>query len=536
MSLFLLRSGQARTRLAQAGVVFAVTVFAAGCGNGYRPVITPINPTGPAAQPNSLVAVVSSTGPTTPGVATIIDYSGDTIVAQATIGPGPLSFTADETGSNGYTVNSDGTITNFSVSSQLQTKNVQFTTLPTTANVVNLFSPSGGLWASDLDGNVADVLTGFPASLQAGHSGGAHARPSGGAAMTIMERAYIISQNFTDTTATAGVTCNVSPRTVIALGEADAVEETIDSVSARIPLGKCPVFGVETTNGQRLFVLNRGDDTITVINSADNTLDACTPFLNQSGQLVTCHPTLPLSTSAVTATGITPPNGTAGMPAIAGPVYAEYNAITAQLIVSDYDGNAISVIDVSLDEYGNDSQTFGTTYTIPVGTNPASVTRSGRWQPRLHGQPGRRHRQHRRSFQPHAGEDGCCHRPSAHRRVHSELALRQGLRGFAGQPLPDHHPHRPGHHRRQRAGAGQHHRRAHNQPEWPQRQRAGEQPQAGLRRAVLSAADDAARGLDHFEDLQCSSHYLASVQLGTRPLPQWSGLRIWDDEWLRTGS
>ena len=141
MSLLVLRSGQERARLAQAGAVFAVAVFAAGCGNGYRPVITPINPTGPAAQPNSLVAVVSSTGPTTPGVATIIDYSGDTIVAQATIGPGPLSFSADETGSNGYTVNSDGTLTNFPVSSQLQTRNVQFTTLPTTANVVNLFRP-----------------------------------------------------------------------------------------------------------------------------------------------------------------------------------------------------------------------------------------------------------------------------------------------------------------------------------------------------------------------------------------------------------
>ena len=36
--------------------------------------------------------------------------------------------------------------------------------------------------------------------------------------------------------------------------------------------------------------------------------------------------------------------------------------------------NSISVIDVSLDEYGNDSPTFGTTFTIPVGNNPASVT------------------------------------------------------------------------------------------------------------------------------------------------------------------
>jgi DNA-binding beta-propeller fold protein YncE len=146
------------------------------------------------------------------------------------------------------------------------------------------------------------------------------------------------------------------------------------TVSSSIAVGKCPVYGVESADFKRLFVLNRGDDTISVINTQDNTLDSCTPFLNQAGQTVTCHPTLPLSLGAVTATGITPPNGTTGMAATAGPVYAEYNSATAQLIVADYDGGTISVIDVSEDEYGNDSQTFGTTFTIPVGANPASVT------------------------------------------------------------------------------------------------------------------------------------------------------------------
>ena len=56
------------------------------------------------------------------------------------------------------------------------------------------------------------------------------------------------------------------------------------------------------------------------------------------------------------------------MPAVAGPVYAEYIPATQQLVVADYDGDTISVIDVSLDEFGNDSPTFGTTFTIPVGT------------------------------------------------------------------------------------------------------------------------------------------------------------------------
>ena len=120
-----------------------------------------------------------------------------------------------------------------------------------------------------------------------------------------------------------------------------------------------------------------------MINSTTGALDSCTSFTNQSGQKVTCHPTLPLSTKAVTATGITPPNGTSGMTSTAGPVFAEYNTATQQLIVSNYDGGTISIIDVSLDEYGNDSNTydsngnvtggFGTTYTVKVGNNPAAV-------------------------------------------------------------------------------------------------------------------------------------------------------------------
>jgi len=345
-----------------AGAVLGALAFAAGCGAGYRAVVTPINPSGPPPQPLSLVAVVSSPSPTSPGVASILDYSGDTIIAQAPIGPGPLTFTMDETGSNGYTVNSDGTLTNFPISSALQQKQVQYSTLPTASSVVNLFSPSAGLWAPDLNGDVIDVLTGFPASFKL-------AIPVAPTPVAVFGpgvvglRNYALTDNFDDP---SGVACNVSPRTASGAGEADAIENSTFTISARIPVGKCPVYGLQTPDGKRFFVLNRGDDTITVINSQNNTLDACTPFLNQDGQLVTCHPSLPLSTSA----GLSGAN----VPAIAGPVYAEFNAATNQIVVADYDGGTVSIVDVTLDQYGNDSPTFGTTYTVPVGTNPAAVT------------------------------------------------------------------------------------------------------------------------------------------------------------------
>jgi DNA-binding beta-propeller fold protein YncE len=292
----------------------------------------------------------------------------------------------DAGGSNGYTVNSDGTITNFPISKSLQVKNEGYSTLPLGAQPQGLFAPkSGTLWAADLTGSVVDVFSGTSGNAQA------FLLPIPVAATPVMvvgpgstsQRNYAISQG-----SVSGVTCNTPSNFASApQGVVTPIEVSSHTADTPIQVGKCPEYAVQSNDFTRLFVLNRGDDTISVINATDNTLDSCTPFQNQSGQTVTCHPTLPLSLTAVNAINaqcaIThstlppcggPPNGTTGMTTTAGPVYAEYNMATNQLIVADYDGGTISIIDVSLDIYGNDSATFGTTYTVAVGNNPASVT------------------------------------------------------------------------------------------------------------------------------------------------------------------
>jgi DNA-binding beta-propeller fold protein YncE len=391
--------GQARARLVCGGAALAAGVLIAGCGSTYRPVVTPVTPSGPEAQPSSYAVVVSAPSPTTPGIATIIDYSGDTVLAIAPIGNGPETFTIDAVGGNGYTINSDGTLSNFPISSTLQAKQVEYSTLPSTADPINLFSPSFGLYAADQSGGLVDVFTGFPESFKL-------AIPVAPAPVTIVgpsssgQRDYAISQNVA---APTGVECN-NPPFAAPTGSADAIEISTYTLTSNIPVGKCPVFAVETPDTRRLLVMNRGDDTISVINSQDNTPDTCTPFQNQNGQWITCHTVLPLSQAGLKVAGVVPPpncdiatNPTCGMPATAGPVYGEYNAATNQLVVADYDGGTISVIDMSEDEYGNDSNTyanptctvngvnsyancgaitggFGTTYTIAVGNNPAAVT------------------------------------------------------------------------------------------------------------------------------------------------------------------
>ena len=404
--------GQTRVRLVETGVALAVAALVAGCGNNYRSAVTTTSPSGPASQPTSLVAVLSVPSPVSgvvkSGIASIFDYSGDSLVARASVGVGPTAFAIDSNGSNGYTLNSDDTMTTVPISSTLQQKQITYTTLPAAAQPVNLFVASSGLWAADLTGIKPTTLTTeFDWSDVSAYSGADRFSIASSPATWVLSipiaptpvmvaglatstsRFFSISQgNSTNTNGgtvaeniSSAVACN-SPSTVTVNGEAEGIDTANNIISSHIPLGICPVYAIASSDGQRIFVLNRGSDTISVIDTAKDKLDDCTPFTDsETGRTVTCHPTLPLSTDALTATGITPVNCTlstdstcGGMRTTAGPVYAEYNAATSLLVVANYDGGTISVIDVSLDKWGNDSANFGKTYTIPVGTNPASVT------------------------------------------------------------------------------------------------------------------------------------------------------------------
>src|SRR6202453_3487170 len=262
MRLFSMSLGQARMRLVQGGAVLATVALVAGCGSTYRPVVTPITPSGPAAQPSSYAIVVSAPSTTTPGIATIIDYSGDSVLALAPIGTAPVTFTIDEIGGNRYTLNRDGTLRNFPISSTLQAKQVEYSTLPPTANPVNLFSPSSGLYAADLTGNVADVFSGSPEAFKLSIPVSSVPVMVVGPS-TVAQRQFTLSQNIPGAT---GTECNTAP-TAQTTGSADGFELTTLTVSSNLPVGVCPVYGVESLDNSRLFVLNRGDDTVTVINA-----------------------------------------------------------------------------------------------------------------------------------------------------------------------------------------------------------------------------------------------------------------------------
>ena len=218
---------------------------------------------------------------------------------------------------------------------------------------MNLFAPNFGLWATDLNGDVVDVFSGSPAAFKLAIPVATAGSPATmpvfitGTGTNSGQREYVVSQNVADT---APMTCNVSPTTA-----PTCVATPIELLATSPPI---PLFQWASARylEYRFLTCNACIFSIAatalsrVINTRNNTPDSCTPFQNQNGGLDHVPPWL------------------FNFPAGSGLVTAEYNSATEQLVVANYDGGTISVIDVPLDEYGNDSNTYTnsncTTYAV----------------------------------------------------------------------------------------------------------------------------------------------------------------------------
>lgn len=348
------------TGVAVAGL--AAVVVAVGCGNQYRPVVSPINPTGPAALPTAQITVVSqpgftpllagATGPcnataySVPAIYTLLDFSGDSVIAQANGGLGPMTFSMENGGANVYAPNCDGSLTTAqSTATALQSKDILTSTLLPGSVPTNTLLANGNLYVTEIGLHGPDCLTTNCVAQMTGSPGALKQEiPVAPSVVNLVgfstaERMFAISQGNSNGGAMTWGQCD-NPSAVTVTGEADAIETNTNTISARLPLGVCPVFGFMTQDAQRTFIMNRGSGTVTVINSQLNAIDAQ-------------HPTIKVG---------------------AGPVYADYYRTGQLLVTANYDGNSISIINAGLDTFGNDSATFGTVLaTVPVGLHPVEL-------------------------------------------------------------------------------------------------------------------------------------------------------------------
>ncbi len=383
-------AGPARPWLA-AGLLLVAAAGAIGCGNRYRPVINPVPPVGPAGSPAGAYALVlsqplleaasASTDPcpvsagsnlsnpyASPSVATLIDFSGDSVTAQATAGFGPITSAIGSSSNEVYSLNCDGTISGIPLSATLQQNQITTTTvIPNTTGTgtslgapsvqTNLVVQNSAIYVVNKDLNSVGALSvaSPPALSQLISVAPALVALSGS---PTSQRVYAISQG-ADGSNVAWGQCQTLG-TVTGNGQADSIDTSTNAVAQRIPLGNCPVAGLTTPDGLRTFILNRGSGTITVINSQQDAID--TGFTSNTGQAGT----ISLNPGATIAT----PGG-----ATSGPVYAAYFPQRALLVTANYDGGTVSFINVPLDSFGNDAPGFGTVLaTTSVGANPVALS------------------------------------------------------------------------------------------------------------------------------------------------------------------
>jgi DNA-binding beta-propeller fold protein YncE len=326
----------------------AVLISVAGCGNTYRPVVSAINPVGPAAQPQKFAVAISTTGTAanpTPGLVTFVDFSGDSVLITAQIGVDPYYLVLNAGGTTGYTLNSDHTLTTFDVDTALLQSNILQTTLLPGASPVSIFPEGTNTYVTDPGLNVISQFTGQPLNLQQQLSIDPAFTPIYVTGIASAPRVYAISQ-----------------RVGGGPGQVSTIEtssNTIDPIP--IPVGQGPVYGVMTADGKRAFILNQTDGTVTVINAQTNQLD-----------IVPIGATNPISV------------GTS-------PLWADFAPARNEMVVSNAgDGvhqGSVSIISIplctatALPSNPNcdpnnpvDAVGFGTVLaTVPVGINPRMV-------------------------------------------------------------------------------------------------------------------------------------------------------------------
>lgn len=328
--------------MAAAAGLAASVVAMAGCGNAYRPVVSTIGLVGPAGQPSKYAIAVSSPSPTSDGLMTMVDFSGDTVLVTATLGVNPYYLVLNGAGTTGYTLNSDKTVTSWDISPSFVPGSVLESTLLPGSAPASLFATPTNTYIPDPGIDTIDQLASTPPALKQELPVPAGYTPL-----------YMVGQSG------APRIYNISPSTTGGPGQVEAIETGLNTISTTLPVGRGPVYGVMTVDDRRAFILNQTDGTVTVINAQNNALDT------------------PVNTITVGQR----------------PVWADLASGLDELVVAN-EGNgtttpgSLSIIEIPLCSASAlptnpncdpsnpiDASTFGTVVaTVPVGINPIMVS------------------------------------------------------------------------------------------------------------------------------------------------------------------
>lgn len=327
------------------GSAAAFSLLAAGCGNQYRPVVSAINPVGPASQPTKYAIAISNPGASSPGLLTFVDFAGDTVLSTPQILSNPNYLALGGGGSQGYVINSSGSFNEFGAANPtaLISSNISQSTLSAGASPVSIT-------AVTLSNTATTVFVPEPGLSQ----------------VAALSSTGSLQQNIAVPNTPVYVVGTDGARRAYAIsqggGSVSSIEAGNLAVSSTIPVGSNPVYGVMTPDGTRAFILNKGSGTVSVLNVINNGPDVAMPTI--------------------------PTSGTLGL----NPIWADLSTVTSELVVLNAgDGvhpGSLSIINIPLcnstAQATNpncnaanpvDATGFGTVIaTVPVGINPTMVS------------------------------------------------------------------------------------------------------------------------------------------------------------------
>jgi DNA-binding beta-propeller fold protein YncE len=296
-----------------------------GCGDQYRPVANPVTVGGGQPQTTHFAWVVNY-NPNGDGSTTEIDVSGDSNLAVNTMGVGSIAEAFPASSLSLYVANNgDDTVSQY---------------LPTLAGAITTIS----------------LLP------------GSHPVAMSSAQNTAM---YVLNSRSNSACPNSGSISIITTATL--------------SVSNTVCVGLNPVALVQETTDGFIYVLNQGDNSVSVFNPAGPIVTGTITTANGLGQnpvsvttnvqgyvfVVTQGDGVNPGTLDIIAAGST--SIAATVPLGVGPTFSVFDPNLNRLYVANTGGNTISVFDVSNVNVSN-SPAIPLLATVPVGTSPIGVT------------------------------------------------------------------------------------------------------------------------------------------------------------------
>ena len=256
-------------RAAAQGLGSLAVLALAGCGNNYRPVVSAINPVGPSSQPTVYATALADPGNGNNALVTVVDVFGDTVTATAAVNPAPTYLLTDTSGQSYVLHSGTPLIDTFTSAAGLMTSLVRQSSLDASTCVTGKTTCLGQATANTTSGplfitepavnKVAVFTAGTPPTIR--QELPVAPNPIYTIANGSASRAYVLSQ---------GVTPGTSQGTATAVEAGTAAN---NAISATIPVGINPVYGIMNSDARRAFVLNNGSGTVTAINTQGNSVD-----------------------------------------------------------------------------------------------------------------------------------------------------------------------------------------------------------------------------------------------------------------------